>query len=101
MFDKLGEVEKKYESLCHQLQNPDVANNQTQFRQLMKEQADLEKVVKIYREYKKLKKTIEDNKQMLADEKSERRQLTALLSDQREKDIKPQARGFWARLKGA
>ena len=57
MFDKLGEVEKKYESLCHQLQNPDIANDQTKFRQLMKEQAELEKVVVIYRNYKKLKKT--------------------------------------------
>ncbi len=69
MFDKLGDVEKKYESLCHQLQRPDVANNQTQFRQLMKEQADLEKIVNIYRAYKNLEKTIIDNKQMLSDEK--------------------------------
>ncbi len=71
MFEKLGEVEKKYESLCHQLQNPDIASDQHKFRQLMKEQADLEKVVKIYRHYKSLKKTIEDSKQMLAEEKDE------------------------------
>ena len=36
---------------------------------------------------------------MLADEKSERRQLTALLSDQREKGVEPPRRGFWARLR--
>lgn len=71
MFDKLGEVEKKYESLCHQLQNPDVVNNQKQFRQLMKEQADLEKVVRVYREYKQLQQTIKDSKQMLVEEKDE------------------------------
>ncbi len=71
MFDKLGEVEKKYESLCHQLQNPDVANDQKKFRQLMQEQAELEKVVKVYRQYKQLKKTIADNKQMLVEEKDE------------------------------
>ena len=71
MFEKLGEVEKKYESLCHQLQNPGIANDQNKFRQLMKEQADLEKVVIIYRQYKKLKQTIEDNKQMLSEEKDE------------------------------
>ncbi len=69
MFDKLGDVEKKYESLCHQLQKPDVANNQNQFRQLMKEQSELEKIVTIYREYKNLEKTISDNKQMLVEEK--------------------------------
>lgn len=71
MFDKLGEVEKKYEAVCHQLQNPDVAGDQKKFRQLMKDQADLERVVKIYRNYKKLKQTIDDNKQMLAEEKDE------------------------------
>ncbi len=71
MFDKLGEVEKKYESLCHQLQNPDVASDQTKFRKLMQEQAELEKVVKVYRQYKQLQQTIKDNKQMIAEEKDE------------------------------
>lgn len=37
----------------------------------MKEQSELEKVVRIYREYKSLKKAIEDSKQILADEKDE------------------------------
>lgn len=71
MFGKLDDVEKKYEELCHRLQAPDVAGDQNKFRQLMKEQADLEKVVTIYRKYKNLKKTIEDNKQMLSEEKDE------------------------------
>lgn len=71
MFDKLGEVEKKYESLCHQLQNPQITGDQNKFRKLMKEQSELEKVVRIYREYKNLKKAIEDSKQILADEKDE------------------------------
>ena len=71
MFDKLDDVEKKYESLNHQLQNPEVTGDQNKFRQLMKEQAELEKVVRVYREYKDLMKTITDNKQMLAEEKDE------------------------------
>lgn len=37
---------------------------------------------------------------MLADEKSERRQLTALLSDHREGALKLQRKGLWARLTG-
>jgi hypothetical protein len=52
------------------------------------------------REREQLTERIESLQQMLADEKSERRQLTALLSDQREKDATPQRRGFWARLRG-
>lgn len=71
MFGKLDDVEKKYESICHQLQNPDVVGDQNKFRKMMKEQADLEKVVRVYREYKKLQKVIKDNKTMLAEEKDE------------------------------
>lgn len=52
------------------------------------------------REREQLTDRIESLQQMLADEKSERRQLTALLSDQREKGAAPQRRGFWARLRG-
>jgi hypothetical protein len=59
--------------------------------------AELERV----REREQLTDRIESLQQMLADEKSERRQLTTLLSDQREKDTTSQARGFWARLRGA
>lgn len=58
--------------------------------------ADLERT----REREQLTDRIENLQQMLADEKSERRQLTALLSDQREKGAEPQRKGFWARLRG-
>lgn len=51
------------------------------------------------REREQLTDRIDSLQKMLADEKSERRQLTALLSDQREKTTEPQRRGFWARLK--
>ena len=52
------------------------------------------------REREQLTDRIESLQQMLADEKSERRQLTALLSDHREKGAASQRRGFWARLRG-
>lgn len=52
------------------------------------------------REREQLTDRIESLQQMLADEKSERRQLTALLSDQREKAAEPSRKGLWARLAG-
>lgn len=51
-------------------------------------------------EREQLTDSIESLQQMLADEKSERRQLTALLSDQREKAADAPRRGLWARLTG-
>lgn len=52
------------------------------------------------REREQLTDRIESLQEMLSDEKSERRQLTALLSDQREKGAEPQRKGFWKRLRG-
>lgn len=52
------------------------------------------------REREQLTDRIESLQKMLDDEKSERRQLTALLSDQRENREEPKRGGFWARLWG-
>lgn len=52
------------------------------------------------REREQLTDRIDNLQQMLTDEKSERRQLTALLSDQREKGADQLRKGFWARLRG-
>ena len=52
------------------------------------------------REREQLTDRIESLQQMLADEKSERRQLTALLTDQREKAAEQPRKGWWAWLRG-
>ncbi len=52
------------------------------------------------REREQLSDRIESLQQMLSDEKSERRQLTALLTDQREKPAEEPRKGLWARLVG-
>ncbi len=71
MFSKLDEVENRYNSVQQQLQRPDVAEDQNEFRKLMKELADLEKVVSVYRHYKNICQEIEDNKQLIAEEPDE------------------------------
>lgn len=68
MFSKLDEVESRYEQVNLQLQRPDIANNQTEYRALMKELANLEKIVVIYREFKKKRSELESNKELLANE---------------------------------
>lgn len=65
MFSKLEEVESRYEEVNMQLQKPDVASNQKQYRTLMKELSDLEKIVVIFRNYKKLKKEHAENVHMI------------------------------------
>lgn len=69
MFSKLSEVESRYEEVNLQLQRPDIASNQGQYRSLMKELAGLEKIVSFYRDYKKKKQDHEANIDLLQNEK--------------------------------
>jgi peptide chain release factor 1 len=71
LFNKLDELVQKHESINHQLQNPSIAAQQDKFRQLMKEHAELEKIVKVYQEYKTLTRNLEENKILLTTESDE------------------------------
>lgn len=71
MFKKLDDVESRFEEINLQLQDPTVTQDQKRYRALMKELSDLEKVVPLYRTYKKLIKEIEENKAMLVQESDE------------------------------
>ena len=67
MFDKLENVEKRYEELNEKISDPEVIANQNEWKKLMKEHADIEEIVEKYREYKKIQNSIEDLKEMLED----------------------------------
>lgn len=71
MFEKLSEVESRFEQINQALQEPGIANNQTRYRQLMKELSDLQEVVVAFREYKKAKSELEGNKEILGTESDE------------------------------
>ena len=71
MFDKLEALLGRYEELMNELQMPDVANDAERFKKLMKEQAELEPIVKAYQEYKKCRDDEADALAMLESEKDE------------------------------
>mgnify|MGYP006058751997 CR=1 FL=1 len=58
MFENLEEVVMHYEEVINELSEPDVLNNQTKYRKLMKEQTDLTPIVEKYKEYKEVKDMI-------------------------------------------
>ena len=68
MFSKLDDVEKRYEQVQMMLQRPDIASDQKQYRGLMKELSDLEKVVTLYRDFRKKTQVVEGNKKLLGTE---------------------------------
>ncbi len=83
MFDRLDDLLIRFEEIMGELGEPGVANNQTRYRSLMKEQSDLNPIVEAYREYKNCKQTVEDSLIMLNEESDEemRDMLKEELSD--------------------
>lgn len=60
MFGRLEEIEQKYEEISKKLSDPQIVNNQTEFRKMMKEHSDMNPIVEKYRELKKTQETIDD-----------------------------------------
>ena len=71
MFDRLDDILIHYEEIMQELGEPNVTENQTRFRKLMKEQADLAPLVEAYKAYKQAKQDIEDSLALLEEESDE------------------------------
>ena len=67
MFQKLDSVEKRYEDLTKKISDPEIISKQDEWKNYMKEHAEIEPIVEKYREYKKVKQAIEDAKEMMED----------------------------------
>ncbi|RQD70753.1 MAG: peptide chain release factor 1 [Tindallia sp. MSAO_Bac2] len=71
MLDKLSFLEDKYEDLGKKLSDPEVINQQDLWRKLVKEHAELEEIVMVYREYTEALQGLEDAKEILYDKNSD------------------------------
>ena len=86
MFDKLEDILIHYEEVMQELNEPNVTENQTRFRKLMKEQADLGPLVEAYQQYKKAKQDIEDSLMLLEEEKDE--EMREMVNEELEQELK-------------
>src|SRR4030042_5384698 len=71
MFEKLEEVENRYETLSHLLGQPELISKQDEYQKTAKEYAELGKVVELYRRLKRLEEEIKGNHQLLVDEEDD------------------------------
>ena len=69
LLDKLAFIENKYDELSVKISDPSIMANQNEWRKLCKEHADLEVIVASYKEYKQVIQDLQDNKEMLYEEK--------------------------------
>ena len=96
MFDQLDIVEERYEQLNELLSDPEVVNDSDKLRAYSKEQADLQKTVDVYREYKQVKEDLADIDEMLRETK-DKDEIDMLKEEA--SDLKPQVPELEEQLK--
>ena len=69
MFERLDQIEARYEELTAALASPEVIGDSSKYQKTAKAHSEITPVVERYREYKDLRKGISESKAMLADEK--------------------------------
>jgi peptide chain release factor 1 len=65
MFERLEQLEQRYEELSRQLSDPAIVNDQENYRKVSKQHRDMEDTVEKFRQYRTLKQGIADAKAML------------------------------------
>ncbi|MEP6643356.1 MAG: peptide chain release factor 1 [Acidobacteriaceae bacterium] len=69
MFERLDQIEARYEELTQALASPDIVNDSGRYQKTAKAHSEIVPVVELYREFKDLRQGITDSKKMLTDEK--------------------------------
>jgi peptide chain release factor 1 len=80
MWDKLADIEKRYEELAREMARPEVAADFQQMQALAKEHASLESIVSLYREYKRVDAALTEAHSLAGE--SPDRELAAMARDE-------------------
>jgi peptide chain release factor 1 len=75
MFDRLEQIDARYEELGLQLADPTLVNDQPRYQKTAKQHRDLEDVVGLYREYKQIQEGIAGARGMLTESDPEMRAM--------------------------
>jgi peptide chain release factor 1 len=65
MYDKLEEVEERFEELTQMMGEPSIASDPNEFRKVATERARLEKTVEVFRDWKRARAELQDAKELL------------------------------------
>src|SRR5437016_6279742 len=68
MFERLNQIEKRYEELTQALASPETISDSAKYQKTAKAHSEIIEIVGKYREYKDLKQGIEESKTIIADE---------------------------------
>jgi len=68
MFERLDQIEARYEELTQALASPEIMNDSAKYQKTAKAHSEITPIVEKYREYKDLKRGIAESKAVLAEE---------------------------------
>jgi peptide chain release factor 1 len=68
MFDRLQQLEAKYDELTHALASPEIMADSAKYQKTAKAHSELVSVVEKFREYKDLKRGVDESKAVIAEE---------------------------------
>jgi len=69
MFERLDQIEIRYEELTQALLSPEITNDSVKYQKTARAHAEVAPIVEKYREYKDLKRGIAESRAVLVDEK--------------------------------
>jgi peptide chain release factor 1 len=69
MFERLDQIEIRYEELTQALLSPEITNDSARYQKTARAHAEITPIVEKYREYKDLKRGIAESRAVLVDEK--------------------------------
>src|SRR5215468_211510 len=75
MIDKLDEVERRYDRLEADLANPETLGDSARLTKVMKERSSLERIVGVYRDYKKVRADLAEAERMVESSDPDERAL--------------------------
>ncbi|MBR5583291.1 MAG: peptide chain release factor 1, partial [Lachnospiraceae bacterium] len=87
MFDKLEALEERFEFVNQKLSDPAIISDQAEFKKYCKENSDLTPIIDKYREYKTLKATILECKEILSSGDKELEELAKMELSEAEDNI--------------
>jgi peptide chain release factor 1 len=95
MFDRLDQLEARYEELGLQLSDPKIVNDQENYRKVSKQHRDMEPTVEKFRDFRKLRNAVADAKALLAESDPDIRSM----AEEELASLEPQLAAIEAELK--
>jgi len=75
MFDRLDQLEARYEDLGLQLSDPKIVNDQENYRKVSKQHRDMQPTVEKFRDFRKLRDAVADTRAMLTESDPDLREM--------------------------